>query len=93
MNAPDASLSALDPGERDAIILAAELRADQLIVDDRQGRHEAKKRGISVMGTLGVMRKAAALGLLDLRAAVAGLEATSFHVAPELLVPLLKDQP
>jgi predicted nucleic acid-binding protein len=90
VNAPDASLAALDPGERDAILLAGELRADQLIVDDRQGRHEAEKRGIPVIGTLGVMREAATLGLLDLRTAVKSLEATSFHIAPEILARLLK---
>jgi predicted nucleic acid-binding protein len=78
LNVPDASLSALDSGERDAILLAGELRADQLIVDDRQGRHEAEKRGIPVIGTLGVMREAATLGLLDLRNAVKRLEATTF---------------
>src|SRR5271155_4824360 len=69
-NAPDALLAKLDPGERDAILLAGELRVDQLIVDDRQGRHEAEKRGIPVMGTLGVLREAARIGLLDLRIAV-----------------------
>lgn len=51
VNAPDESLESLDSGERDAIILAIELSADQLIVDDRQGRREARKRGIPVMGT------------------------------------------
>jgi predicted nucleic acid-binding protein len=50
LNAPDASLAMLDPGERDAIVLAGELRADQMIVDDRQGRQEAEKRGILVFG-------------------------------------------
>jgi len=66
VNAPDASLATLDPGERDAILLAGEFRADQLIVDDRQGWHEAEKRGIPVMGTLGVLREAATLRLLNL---------------------------
>ena len=93
VNAADASLATLDPCERDAIILASELKADQLIVDDRQGRHEAEKRGIPVIGTLGVIREAATLGLLDLRTAVKRLEATSFHIAPEILTRLLKDQP
>ena len=92
-NSPDTSLAALDPGERDAIMLAGELRADQLIVDDRQGRREAEKRGITVIGTLGVLREAATLGLLNLRIAVKHLQATSFYIAPEVLTRLLKDQP
>jgi len=92
VNAPDASLTGLDPGERDAIVLAGELNADQLIIDDRQGRQEAERRGIPVIGTLGVMREAARLGLLDLPAAIKRLEATSFHIAPEILARLLKDQ-
>jgi predicted nucleic acid-binding protein len=92
VNTPDASLAMLDPGERDAIVLAGELAADQLIVDDRQGRHEAEKRGIPVIGTLGVIREAATLGLLDLRAALKRLEATTFHIAPEIIARLLKDQ-
>jgi predicted nucleic acid-binding protein len=51
----DPSLARLDPGERDAIMLAAELNADQLIVDDREGRRLAEERGITVIGTLGVL--------------------------------------
>ena len=44
-NVPDASLASLGAGERDAIMLATELRVDQLIVDDREGRREAERRG------------------------------------------------
>jgi predicted nucleic acid-binding protein len=73
-------------------MLAGELSADQLIIDDRQGRREAERRGISVMGTLGVLREAAILGLLDLRTAVKRLEGTTFHIAPEVLARLLKDR-
>jgi predicted nucleic acid-binding protein len=56
---PDLSLAKLDAGERDAITLATELQADQLIVDDREGRREAERRGIPAIGTLGVLREAA----------------------------------
>jgi predicted nucleic acid-binding protein len=91
--APDPALVLLDPGERDAILLATQLHANQLIVDDRQGRQEARKRGIAVIGTLGVLREASTLGLLDLRTTVKRLAATSFHIAPEVLAGLLKDQP
>ncbi len=88
---PDSSLAKLDAGERDAIMLATELHADQLIVDDREGRREAERRGIPVMGTLGVLREAATLKLLDIRVAAERLQATSFYVAPEVLAKLLKD--
>jgi len=89
--APDSSLAKLDAGEHDAIVLAAELHADQLIVDEREGRREAERRGIPVIGTLGVLREAALLKLLDIRVAVERLQATSFFVAPEVLTSLLKD--
>jgi predicted nucleic acid-binding protein len=88
---PDSSLKKLDAGERDGIMLATELHADQLIVDEREGRREAERRGISVIGTLGVLREAATLKLLDIRVAVERLRATSFFVAPEVLASLLKD--
>jgi predicted nucleic acid-binding protein len=67
---PDSALAKLDLGERDAITLAMELEADQLIVDDREGRREAERRAIPVIGTLGVLREAATLRLLDIRVAV-----------------------
>lgn len=66
-------------------------QADQLIVDDREGRREAEHRGIPAIGTLGVLREAATLKLLDIRVAVERLQGTSFYVAPEVLTKLLKD--
>jgi predicted nucleic acid-binding protein len=87
----DAALAKLDSGERDAILLAAELHAEQLIVDEREGRREAERRGIPVIGTLGVLSEAATRGLLNLRAAVKLLEATNFYIAPEVLTRLLND--
>lgn len=89
-SAPDPSLGWLDPGERDAIMLAAELNADQLIVDDRHGRQEAQRRGIPVIGTLGVLRVAGNLGLLDLGKALKRLEGTNFRIASAVLTRLLK---
>ena len=47
----------LGEGEREAIVLAQELRA-VLIVDDAAARDTALRLGISVLGSLGVLREA-----------------------------------
>ena len=91
IQAPDLSLAKLDAGESDAILLATELKADRLIVDDQEGRKRAQERRIPVIGTLGVLKAAATLGLLDLRGAVARLQSTNFHVTPAVLKNLLQD--
>ena len=88
----DASLDKLDAGERDAIALAEQLSADQLIVDELLGRREAQRRGLSVIGTIGVLREAADEGLLDLRISIERLRQTSFHISPILLAALLGGQ-
>jgi predicted nucleic acid-binding protein len=90
---PDAELAHLDAGERDAILLAEELRADQIIIDEIRGRREAKRRQLPFTGTLGVLAAAAGSGLLDLRSAVDRLRQTNFHISQEILDRLIKDQP
>lgn len=87
----DAKLAKLDTGEREAIALAEELSADQLIVDELLGRREAERRSLPVIGTVGVLREAAEMGLLDLRSAFDRLRQTSFHVSPAILASLLND--
>jgi predicted nucleic acid-binding protein len=47
----------LDPGETAAILLAERLRADALLIDERRGRAVAATRGISLIGTLGMLEE------------------------------------
>jgi predicted nucleic acid-binding protein len=89
-SSPDASLTELDSGERDAIALAIELGADELIVDERKARIRAEQLGIAVVGTIGVLQEAASHGLIDIRKALARLQGTSFHITQEVLEQLLK---
>ena len=91
---PDEDLlgARLGPGERDAILLAQELRADELILDDRRGRREAERRHLHVIGTLGVLRAAAREHLLDLKDALARLRQTNFYISEEIIERLLEGQ-
>lgn len=75
----------LDDGERAAIALAERTRADLLLIDDSDGRAEAKRRSLRVTGTLGVLRAAADAGLLDVRDVVERLRSTNFYVDEAVL--------
>jgi predicted nucleic acid-binding protein len=50
--------SALGPGESEAIILAAEMNADFLILDDKKARIQAQELLLPVIGTVAVIQKA-----------------------------------
>src|SRR6266566_963271 len=54
----------LDDGERAAIMLAVRLKAELLLIDDRDGVNVARSRGFGVTGTLGILDLAASRGLL-----------------------------
>ena len=54
----------LDPGEASAIALALEYPGSKLIIDEFKGRSVAKRLGLTVTGTLGVVIKAKEQGLI-----------------------------
>ncbi|MBI5140796.1 MAG: DUF3368 domain-containing protein [Nitrospirae bacterium] len=63
--APAASiLMELDHGERNTINTAADMKADLLVMDERIGRNVAEYMGLKVIGTLGILLKAKAQGLI-----------------------------
>lgn len=60
----------LGAGERGAILLAQELRADVILLDEWKARRVAQEAGLSVVGCLGVLEAGARKGLVsDLRRA------------------------
>jgi predicted nucleic acid-binding protein len=83
------SLIFLNAGEREAILLARDLGADHLVVDEKAARQAAQAMGLRVTGLLGLLVRAAERKMIDLPRAVRRLEQTSFHVSPGLLKSLL----
>jgi len=79
----------LDHGEQAAIALALAMKADVLLIDDRQGAAVARDAGLAVTGTLGILDLAARKGMLDLAAAFDRLKKTNFHYRQGLLDILL----
>lgn len=58
-------LDELDLGEAETIVLARELRADWVLMDEKKGRRKLTQMGVKKMGTLGVLLKAKHAGLLS----------------------------
>jgi predicted nucleic acid-binding protein len=80
----DTDLDELDTGEREAIVLAEELKADVLLIDERSGREAALKRNLPVVGTLGILERAAEKGLIDFAETLQKLKANGFFIASAL---------
>ena len=87
----DIKVENLDPGESEAILLAERIKADLVILDDRAARQIATKRGLKIIGLLGIVKDAAKSGLLDLETTFEQLQNVGFWVAPNLLERLLAD--
>jgi predicted nucleic acid-binding protein len=75
----------LHPGEKEAILLARQLKAYLLVMDGLEGRAAARASGLTVIGALGVLELAAARRLIDFDDALRRLRATSFRASPRLI--------
>ena len=76
------ALESLDKGEREAISLAREMRADYLLADDLRARLEAERQHLVVIGTIGILQRASSSGLLDFDRAFLELAQTNFRMSP-----------
>ncbi|MFO8110111.1 MAG: DUF3368 domain-containing protein [Thermoplasmata archaeon] len=82
----------LDEGESEAILLAKEMDADLLLIDDLAGRRTARTHGIDVIGTLGILDRAAKEGKVeDLMAIIVTLREKGFWIDDELVRKLNMD--
>ena len=55
----------INEGEAEAIALAIELNAEELLMDERLGRREAIRLGVSITGVLGVLSIAKGRGIIS----------------------------
>ena len=69
----DTAALPLDAGESAVIMLAIAVKADLVLMDDRDGVAAARREGLVVTGTLGVLDLAARRGMIDLADAFARL--------------------
>jgi predicted nucleic acid-binding protein len=76
----------LDAGEANAIALALELQADDLLIDERLGRQEAVRLGLSIIGILGILLVAKQRSLIPQVRPVMDtlINQAGFRVSPQL---------
>ena len=63
-DAADALRETLGPGEAEAIILAEELHAEAILIDEAAGRAVALRRGLRPIGVLGTLLRGKERGLI-----------------------------
>jgi len=80
----------LHRGERHAILLAEQIKADLLLIDDYVGRTIATDRNLPLSGTLGVLERADSMGFIrDFPSVLDSLKAGGFFVAESLRQQLI----
>lgn len=67
----DVEMKQIEAGEREAILLAEQLRADLVLLDDLKARQIAKSRGLNIVGTLGILGDASQRGLINFHGTIA----------------------
>lgn len=81
----------LDSGEAEAIVLATEVNADLIILDEKLGRFHAKHADIKVTGTVGLLIKAKKQGLIkELKPLLYELIEKDVWISEKLIREILK---
>lgn len=86
-------LTELDPGEAETIVLAREMDADFVIIDEEKGASVAIITGLRVIGTVGILILASKVGKLDnLKNAMDQLRKNKFRLSDEVYQMVLEKE-
>jgi len=81
----------LDRGEAEAIILAKELSADRLLIDEKAGRNVSKRLKLKIIGTLGILLLAKEERLIpQIAETIDKLKESNFWIGKEVEQQILK---
>ena len=84
-------LDELDIGEAETIILAREIEADWVLMDEKKGRRKLTQMGIRKVGTMGILLKAKQVGLLSvIRPEIERLCQQSFSISQGVIEAVLR---
>jgi predicted nucleic acid-binding protein len=81
----------LDPGESETLVLAKELQAELVLLDERAATRRARAIGLTVIGTLGILLLGKRAGFLEtIRPSLDMLRRDGFHMSAELYDQVLQ---
>jgi predicted nucleic acid-binding protein len=81
----------LHKGEEHAISLALEFNTP-ILLDEKEARKVAQDKGLLVIGTVGLIERAASRNLIDLRESLSALQKTNMRVNRSLIQAALERQ-
>lgn len=82
--------SGLHHGEAQAIAVAIDLKADRLLIDERQGRLTAEAMGVAVVGSVGILVAAKTRGdILSIAPHLVALRASGLWLSESLVARVL----
>lgn len=85
-------LDEMDLGEVETIILAVELEAEWVLMDERKGRRKLSQLNIPKVGTLGILLRAKELKLIkNLQEEIIKLQKIGFSMSQSLIDAILKE--
>jgi predicted nucleic acid-binding protein len=89
--AVDVLLDEMDVGEVETIILASEMNADWVLMDERKGRRKLDQLNIPKIGTIGILLKAKQLELIPkIKPEIEKLQQTGFSISASVVSEILK---